>query len=135
MIQVGYDDSRLNLPNKLDTEAMLDDTMTLLLSRIRKRFLAEEAPDGTKWIESTSGARRRAKGGTGTLFDTGRLFHSIQAHTKGPNYRAISTDVPYARKHQEGLGGEVKRVFLGFSTEDESLVHKLIARRIEEGFN
>ena len=38
------------------------------------------------------------KGGTGTLFDTGRLFRSIQLSAESSeDMRIISTDVPYAK--------------------------------------
>ena len=124
----------------LDAEEILNEASALLLNRIRTRFLAEQDPDGTPWIPSQASIIRRAGGftgkprkytGTGTLFESGTLFHSLQAYVKGPGERAIGTDVPYAKKHQLGTDGMVQRKFLGFSDEDLSLFEKLVIRRIE----
>lgn len=123
-----------SIDKALDTEAILDEGTALILNRIRTRFLAETAPDGTKWKPSKAGIARRAKGGTGTLFNTGRLFRSIQAYA-GIGERAIATDVPYASKNQLGLQGSVSRVFLGFNEEDARLVEKLILLRLNKGLS
>ncbi len=104
-----------------------------LLNRMKTRFLDEKDPDGAKWIPSTFGERRKAQGkGGGTLFDTGALFHSIQLGRAAGGEVNIGTDVPYAKKHQEGLDGEVQRVFLGFGGDDVKFAEDIIARRIEE---
>lgn len=134
MIQIEIKDSQvvemLSKLSSFSTTELLDDSAALLLNRIRTRFLAETDTDGKKWIQSEAAKKRRAKGGTGTLFDTGRLFHSIQAHKKGANGRAISTDVQYAKYHQFGTNKLPKREFLGFNQEDESLVVELIKKRL-----
>lgn len=113
-----------------DTTQILDEAGALALNRIRTRFLAEEAPDGTKWPQSEAAKKRRAKGGTGTLFDTGRLFRSIQLAGAGPNERVIGSDVPYGIYHQKGEGQE-RREFIGFSQMDQSLMVKLVLRRFQ----
>lgn len=119
------------LTKAIDTVEILDEAQALILNRVRTRFLAETDPDGIKWVESGAAKKRRAKGGTGTLFDTGTLFHSIQGYASGPEQRAIGTDVPYALEHQMGIG-QVQRVFLGFSEDDAFLVERLVKRRVED---
>lgn len=119
------------LMDSLDAEEILDEAEAMLLNRVRTRYLAETDPDGVKWEPSLAGLERRAKGGTGTLFDKGTLFHSIQAYETGPNERTIGTDVPYAPFHQNGEG-QVRRAFLGFSAEDVTLMEGLVLLRIKE---
>ena len=115
----------------MDMESLLDESAALLLNRILTRFLAETDPQGRPWIPSRAGINRRASGGGGTLFDTGRLFRSIQVH-KEEGQRRISTDVPYARQHNFGENGMIPRPFLGFSQSDEELVHSLVDLRIKQ---
>jgi len=113
---------------------ILDEAQALMLNRIRTRFLNTEAPDGTKWPVSEAAIARNFNGDT--LFDTGNLFHSIQAFiAEGPVMRAIGTDVPYGIVHQMGLNGNPVREFLGFSDEDVALIEGLAIARIEEFFN
>jgi phage gpG-like protein len=112
------------------------DIGAVLLNRIKARFLAETDPDGVRWPKSHA-AIERAKSGRdgGTLFDTGTLFHSIKAVLKEDGTLSIQTDVPYAVNHQEGYDGFAaipKRVFLGFSREDELLARELMEERIRE---
>lgn len=107
--------------------AIMDKAGPILLNRTRLNFLAEKDPDGHPWVKSKAAEQRASIGrGGGTLFDTGTLFHSIQ-YAKVGNSRVFGTDVPYAVKHQEGIG-TLKRVILGFSAADLALV-KLIAER------
>lgn len=121
-----------SLNNALDVTSILDEAAAVLLNRIRTRFLAETDPEGKPWEPSKAGIKRRANGGTGTLFNTGTLFRSIQLHSSGADSRAISTDVPYARKHQLGLDGNKKRVFLGFSQDDAKIVERLLEIRVKK---
>lgn len=116
----------------LDPERMLDEAGALLLNRIRRRFLRETDPFGQKWIPSQAALRRRRSGGTGTLFRTGRLFHSIQLSGDGPNQRAIGSDVWYGKHHQFGTPKLPVRMFLGFNDDDADAVEKLLKKRIEE---
>ena len=119
---------------KVDIEEILDESAAFLISRILNRFMSEISPDGVPWIPSYAGMQRRLKGGTGTLFDTGRLYSSIQI-TKEEGIRRIGTDVPYGKTHQEGLNGMIRRPFLGFSAEDETLVRQIVEMRIGEMMN
>lgn len=114
----------------LDPEEIADECEAIILNRIRTRFLDEEGPNGP-WPQSKAAAKRRAKGGTGTLFDTGLLFHSIQASRGADGERFFQSDVPYGRYHQDGIGQE-KRVFLGFNDDDIDVVKRLIAKRIKD---
>jgi phage gpG-like protein len=120
------------LRDSLETEEILDEAGALLLNRIRTSFLAEKDPDDVFWIPSAAAIRRRAQGGSGTLFDTGRLFRSIQLGTRGVGERVIATDVPYAKAHQFGVPGKLPiRLFLGFGESDEALVQRLLEKRFE----
>lgn len=121
-----------------DPGAILDDATAVILNRIRTRFLAEEGPDGP-WVPSIRGAIRKAGGftfqgdkgftGTGTLFESGTLFHSIQAVRVSDETRSIQTNVPYAAKHQLGLG-TIARPFMGINQGDVAFVEKVIKNRL-----
>lgn len=117
-----------DLEEALDVQEILDESEALLLNRIRQRFLAEEGPDGEMWEQSQ---RARATDGK-TLYDTGTLFHSLQAYADGLNGRAIGTDVPYARFHQLGTKRLPVRAFLGFNEEDLLLCERRILQRVAE---
>jgi len=116
------------LEKALDVQEILDESEALLLNRIRARFLAKTDPDGNQWKPSQ---RAQITGGK-TLFKTGTLFHSIQAHTSAPNERTISTDVFYGPFHQFGTKRMVRRSFLGFSDEDLYLAERRVLQRVME---
>lgn len=118
-----------DLNKALVVRDILDESTAVLLSRIRQRFLAEEDPDGVPWIPSRASQLRS---GGGTLFDTGRLFHSIQLYAVDAESRAIGTDVFYGRFHQFGTVKLPQRQFLGFSDEDATVVEGLIIKRVRE---
>lgn len=125
-VQAAFD----SLEEALNPVQILDESAALLLHRIRTRFLAQVDPDGIPWKPSMAARIRASKGrGGGTLFNTGRMFHSIQVYKEGFDSRAIGTDVPYAAKHQFGLDGMVVRRFMGFGNEDVVLVEQLIKKR------
>lgn len=114
-----------------NTQDLLDTMGALMLHRIRERFLNEEAPDGSRWVDSYAAQRRKIENkGGGTLFDTGNLFHSISLGRHGENGRRIFTDVDYAAQHNFGEDGQWKREFLGFNEEDEALLNNLVENRI-----
>lgn len=128
------------------TSDLLDRAAAVILNRVRTRFLAETDPSGKKWPPSKRGLQRRAKGDTGTLFDTGSLFHSIQiltpratANTRvigilpGSVNRRTGVDVAsYGKKHQLGLDGMEKREFIGVSSSDEKVVAKVLSKLIND---
>lgn len=130
------------IKDEIDTEALLDEAGALLFNRIRTNFLREVDPDEKPWIPSKAAIIRRSGGftysggkrytGTGTLFESGRLFRSIQLGTRGVGVRVIATDVPYAQFHQFGVPGRLPvRLFLGFGESDEELVERLLEQRLE----
>ena len=99
-----------------DENKIAEDLATLLLGRIRRRFLNQLNPDGSRWEETTaagirlSGGYTRAKGGTyapggkktggNTLFSSGNLFHSITLVNRGLGAYAVQSDVSYAKYWQ-----------------------------------
>lgn len=123
------------LNKALDTTEILDESAAALLARIRARFLDQVSPDGVAWKPSEAAMNRAKFGrGGGTLFKTGRLFHSIQLAHSTQSERFIGTDVPYGIYHNYGWGQE-HREFMGFSDGDISLVQQLIIHRIQETIN
>jgi phage virion morphogenesis protein len=122
--------NKLNLATS--TEETLDVAGAFLLNQIKTRFLRQEDTEGNKWPESQGSIFRKKSGRDGgTLFDSGKLFESIELRRGGPGVRIISTDVSYGEKHQFGLDGMPKREFLGFNAEDEAGVRRIIEARIK----
>lgn len=120
------------LEASLEPRDMLDEMAAVLLARTRARYLAEEDPDGKKWKPSLASIIRAATGRDGgTLFDTGRLFHSIQLFAPNSYSREIGTDVPYGKYHQNGYG-DMHRPFLGISAEDETIMLNLLIKRVRQ---
>jgi len=72
-----------------------------------------------KWLP-----RKKPDAGRGILVKSGRLRRSIRA-VPGYDFSEIkiASDVPYARRHNEGLDGMPKRQFLGPS----KMLHRKIA--------
>jgi|WetSurSiteA1Bulk_404760.scaffolds.fasta_scaffold15739_4 phage gpG-like protein len=124
-----------------DPQYILEKATTVVLARIRTRFLREVDPDEVPWLPSQAAVHRRSTLGTGTLFETGRLFRSIQEHfepapsvsTSSGQVR-ISTDVPYAKYHQLGIG-QIARPFLGFSDNDGLVVERVLQNLIDKALN
>lgn len=114
----------------LNPTEILDESGAVLLNRMRTRFLSQVSPDGQQWIPSQASILRQQKGrGGGTLYDTGRLYHSIQLYANGFNSRMIGTDVSYGVYHQSAIG-QIRREFLGFNDDDRNLVVSIINRRL-----
>ena len=111
-------------------DSVLDQAGAVLLNRIRARFLRQVDTTGVPWKVSEAAKIRRRKGrGGGTLFDTGKLFHSISLSKTGVGERAIGTDVEYAKYHQRGIGQE-NREFIGINSDDLGVVLKLLRSRL-----
>jgi phage gpG-like protein len=137
--QPGLTAAMAGLADALDVEKILDEGAAVIYNRMRTRFLMEMDPTGVKWVPSQAALRRARSGrGGGTLFDTGRLFRSIQLFAESRTTRSIGTNVvspqgfPYAQKHQFGIG-VVQRMFLGFHEEDLEMMKQVIVRRIAQG--
>lgn len=110
-------------------EKALDQSAASILNKLRTTYLAEQDPWGSPWVPSGAGQKRRAQGGTGTMFDTGNLFRSIQLHKDGPGVRSISTDVPYGPKQQFG---EPPRVFLAITGEHASTAKSIFEYQVQQ---
>ncbi len=121
------------LESATDAKAILDEAGALAFNRIRTRFLSTENPEGQKWPESKA-AKRRAKNGRGggTLYDTGKLYQSLQLSNVNGGGRRISTDVPYAGFVNYGTIKLPERIFMGLSDGDVELIDLLIIKRIEK---
>ncbi len=96
-------DATEKLPTKLATEAV---------NFSKERFRQQN------WVDTTTQnwkPRKRMKWETkkrsrrAILVDTGRLRGSIRIIYTGRNRIIIGTDVPYARRHNEGYRGEIKQ--------------------------
>lgn len=127
------------LADALDTVKILDEGAAVIYNRMRSRFLIQTDPMGEKWPVSQAALRRARSGrGGGTLFDTGKLFRSIQLYAESSTTRAIGTNVtspsgfPYAEKHQFGIGFPVRQ-FLGFGEDDLDVMKRVIIRRLLRG--
>lgn len=138
--QPALEKSIAGLVDALDTTKILDEGAAVIYNRMRSRFLIQQAPDGSTWPISKAAERRARSGrGGGTLFDTGKLFRSIQLYAESATTRAIGTNVtsptgyPYAEKHQFGLSGFPQRQFLGFADEDLEVMTQVIVQRIARG--
>lgn len=137
--QPGLTAALKGLDDALDLVKILDEGAAVIYNRLRARFLMEQSPDGTKWPPSQAALRRAKSGrGGGTLFDTGRLFRSIQLYADSQHTRSIGTNVvsptgfPYAAKHNYGIGFP-QRQFMGFAAEDLDIMSKVIINRIARG--
>lgn len=125
------------LIENIDTDPFLEDAGSFLLNRIRTRFLAEQGPEGEGWKPSKAALKRRDKGGSGTLFDSGNLFRSIQFAITGPDQAAIGTDVEYAPYMHYGFkhwkdGSQVGPwPFMAVSDDDARVLETILIKRIE----
>ena len=143
-----------NVPAKLsDMTEVYKRIANLELSETKKRFVKEEGPDGEKWPEPFT--LRRDGTGTGInqypnpwayvvasnyhatppgyrwwarpdkiLRDTGTLFNSFGI-AYGRDYAIVGTNLEYARKHQDGIGVQQRRM-LGINKRTEDNVRKAI---------
>lgn len=137
--QPGLDKAIKGLKDALDTTKILDEGAAVIYNRMRARFLIQMDPSGNKWPVSQAALRRAKSGrGGGTLFDTGKLFRSIQLFADSATTRSIGTNVtskfgfPYAEKHQFGIGFP-QRQFLGFGEEDLEAMQLVILNRVIKG--
>lgn len=142
----GVEALEKNVLSKSGRNKLVREVGALLLARIRRRFLDETDPDNNKWPVSKAAAIRRAGGktyryiggqrkgysGTGTLFETGALWNSIQLGRAQDGQVSIGTDIPYAGFLQRGTTRLPKRVFLGFGEADTRIATDYVQRAIDE---
>lgn len=122
---------------------------TLILTRLKARFIQGVAPDGTPWpglLETTIERKKRggSKRPSTLLYDSGRLYNSIKI-IQGSNAGLMTMNTgigvrigvsdpiaaQYGRLHNEGLGGQEKRQFIGLSRLDILAVSSLLRRRLK----
>lgn len=114
----------------LRDKKLAEDTGAIMLNLIKRRFLQQVDENNIPWIPSLASIERRKSGrGGGTLFDSGRLFRSIQLARDSNNVIAIQTDVPYAKYHQFGEG-QIRRSFLNASERDVGVLSNFILARM-----
>lgn len=91
-------------------------------------------PDGSPWSPwKNSTLRARIRRGTvagGILYETGRLWRSIQGRLVNTTIR-ISANAPYARYLQHGTFKMAARPFLGWSTQRIREIKAFIAKEIK----
>ena len=79
-----------------------------------------------KWTPRKRMARReRGKPSRAILIQSGRLWRSLRKGRRTKYSITLMSDVPYARRHNEGLSGMPKRQFMGYSAK----LNQKIARR------
>lgn len=110
----------------LTPDAVIDPVAAVMFNKVRTRFLAQQTPDGVDWEQSQAAMMEKRQ----TLFDTGRLFRSIQLYREQEGQAAIGTDVPYAPDHNNGENGQKQREFLGFSEQDEQLAYLIVEAQL-----
>lgn len=129
---------------------VLDDgaVASLLLARIKGRFMQGVAPDGTPWpglLETTLERKRRSSGSKPEqlLYQSGRLYNSIKiikgssvgllAGATGVSARIGVSDpgaAEYGRLHNYGYGQE-KRQFIGLNRLDVIAVSGMLRRKLK----
>ena len=116
----------------LAIEDALDQSAAAILHRLQVTYLAEQDPYGVAWVPSKAAIKRRSKNGTGTLFDTGTLYRSIQLLDEDtPGVRVISTDVSYGKYHQWGEG-DMHREFLSLTPEHEEIAYSIFENALND---
>ena len=121
---------QINLPKILGNIALV---------HFRKSFRDEGFTDETlsKWVprKHQNKADRRTKRRRALLVDSGNLRKSLRV--KSANFRSIrvgSYGIPYAERHNKGLGGMPKRQFIGRSAMLRRKMEDRIGREIRKVF-
>jgi len=123
----------------LDKDNVLDEAASIILNHTRARYLQELNPDSQPWIPSQAAITRRRAGGTGTLFDTGALWRSIQEPSGHPDSERIiaagaysAKGVEYGQFHQYGTKYLPIREFMGVADSDIELFEASIMNKVAE---
>lgn len=128
----------LNLTKELGRvrkfEPMLKEIGQSLESTTKLRFTNGVDPEGKKWVpRSPAYARQLARQGRLTsrvLVIDGSLQKSISYNADAKEVN-IGTDKFYAEYHQEGMGNNPKRAFLGISKQDEQEIERIVQKHVE----
>ena len=126
------------LEHELEEFNPLDIAARIVRENLKNRFLQTVDPDGQVWEPSRAALRRQANGRSGkTLFDTGRLFRSIQIHDQSDD--SVKVGIPSSddrntrigKVHQvTGFRGTVRR-FIGINDKDVSDVTNELNKRLK----
>lgn len=126
----------------VDEPDIVTSVAAALLNRVRTRYINEQDPDGNKWPPSKAGQIRKAGGftvrngkrysGTGTGFETGAIFNSIQSFTDDQDRARIGTDVPYAPYFQGPTKRTPERLFMAVGQEDEKFVEAVVSNVVDQ---
>lgn len=102
-------------------EAEIDSMVNTMGVMAKNNFTANFRKQGfedetvTPWQPRKRADIGRSRGARSILIKSGRLRRSITFRKKGKWSVVIGTDVPYARRHNEGLNKMPKRQFIGYS--------------------
>ena len=119
-----------------DFERISNDVAQQILENNRKRFLNEEGPNGP-FPPSKRGQIRKSGGytrssrdgryytGTGTYYETGTLYKSIDVKVGGGGKITVFYTDP--------IGDYLKGPLVGFGDEDIALINKQITKRFKNG--
>lgn len=129
---------------QIDTTELTPGIIADLIDIHGDYFAREAGPDGESW-RSLAASTINRKGHDQILFDTGRLFDSLEGrggdsindvnHEHRHTFVTFGTEVPYSHFHQTGTSRMAKREHVGLAA-DEPAIDKwteAIADMIVEG--
>lgn len=117
---------------------MLDDMVTEMgndaVNHFKDSFTNQGFQDETieKWAPRKRADRKRP--GRGILIDSGKLRRSPVWRKSGRYSAKISSNLPYAKRHDEGLDGMPRRQFVGYSGKLNKRLIKKFDTRIKRIF-
>lgn len=107
---------------------------------VRRRISTTKAtPDEAAWgpwMPGTTKSRaRRGTAGSGLLFDSGRLFDSVQVVASDSHSATIAPGTEYAKFLDAGTRNMPSRQFMGWSMEDENTVSAVFAAWVDRSWS
>lgn len=120
-----------------DPRPLLETVGQLLVASTQARIRTTKSdPRGSPWAPwSLATYMARARAGElsgGLLFNTGRLYNSIQYQIQGKQV-IVGSDVFYAQFLQEGTPKMPARPFIGFSEGDREMIKRTAERYLLKG--
>lgn len=111
-----------------DTDSLLLDGARIGKDAVEYRIThSKTSPDGqawSSWMENTALYREhKGNAGQGLLWDSGDLLESFHVKRDGRNAMKIDSDVDYGQYLQDGTRFMAARPFMGWSQDDEQLIH------------